>query len=397
MKKFRAGNKILITGTAVLLVIIALLPVSKEVVKKIKRPDYNEADYVYTLTVESESGEYTIDIPVSARKISGEDMQLCFDEAFEIIYADMKGNNPSLDEVRENLVFTEEIEKYGMTVQYSLNDYSVINCFGEVSNTSVTEAGAEYEIYANIFYDNLSQTYTIPVKVYPPIYTPEEEFVNKVSSEIAKQDAKSTSEEYMILPEKVEDIEISFWDKGESRIPIVICMAICGFLFWYYRKYTVTKNLAIKREKQMRMDYSEIVEKLLLLMGAGMSGRNAFIKIAADYQKEKGEVHYAYEEIQMAGNRISTGCSEEEVYSDFGRRCRIHCYIKLGSLMIQNIKKGGEDFMMLLREETSDAFNERKAMARKAGEEAGTKLLLPMMLMLLIVLVVIIVPAFMSF
>ena len=45
----------------------------------------------------------------------------------------------------------------------------------------------------------------------------------------------------------------------------------------------------------------------------------------------------------------------------------------------------------------TEAFIERKALARKAGEEAGTKLLLPMGLMLCVVMVVIIVPAFMSF
>ena len=43
-----------------------------------------------------------------------------------------------------------------------------------------------------------------------------------------------------------------------------------------------------------------------------------------------------------------------------------------------------------------EALEERRARARKAGEQAGTKLLFPMMLMLLVVLVVIMVPAFMS-
>ena len=43
------------------------------------------------------------------------------------------------------------------------------------------------------------------------------------------------------------------------------------------------------------------------------------------------------------------------------------------------------------------AFEKQKNMARKLGEEAGTKLLLPMMLMLGIVMVLIIVPAYFSF
>ncbi len=49
-----------------------------------------------------------------------------------------------------------------------------------------------------------------------------------------------------------------------------------------------------------------------------------------------------------------------------------------------------------MRSECKDALQERKANARRLGEEAGTKLLLPMIMMLAIVMVVIIVPAFVS-
>ena len=41
-------------------------------------------------------------------------------------------------------------------------------------------------------------------------------------------------------------------------------------------------------------------------------------------------------------------------------------------------------------------FEERKARAKRLGEEAGTKLLVPMFFMLAVVLVIVIVPAFMS-
>jgi len=46
--------------------------------------------------------------------------------------------------------------------------------------------------------------------------------------------------------------------------------------------------------------------------------------------------------------------------------------------------------------ESIQAFEDRKARARRLGEEAGTKLLLPMFLMLAVVLVIVIVPAFLS-
>ena len=43
----------------------------------------------------------------------------------------------------------------------------------------------------------------------------------------------------------------------------------------------------------------------------------------------------------------------------------------------------------LLKLESIQAFEERKAQAKRLGEEAGTKLLLPMFLMLAVVLVIV--------
>ena len=49
-----------------------------------------------------------------------------------------------------------------------------------------------------------------------------------------------------------------------------------------------------------------------------------------------------------------------------------------------------------IEQEVSDAFEERKNLAKKSGEEAGTKMLFPMMMMFGIIIVIIMVPAFLS-
>jgi len=62
----------------------------------------------------------------------------------------------------------------------------------------------------------------------------------------------------------------------------------------------------------------------------------------------------------------------------------------------QNRKSGTRNLRTLLELELADAWEQRKNLARKLGEEAGTKLLLPLFLMLGIVMVIIMVPAMMS-
>ena len=53
--------------------------------------------------------------------------------------------------------------------------------------------------------------------------------------------------------------------------------------------------------------------------------------------------------------------------------------------------------MKLLELEAIDAFEERKNMAKKYGEEAGTKMLFPMIVMLVVVMGIIMLPAVMAF
>ncbi len=62
--------------------------------------------------------------------------------------------------------------------------------------------------------------------------------------------------------------------------------------------------------------------------------------------------------------------------------------------MSQNLKRTRRDYGTF--KQVIQAFEERKARAKRLGEEAGTKLLLPMFLMLAVVLIIVIVPAFLT-
>ena len=155
-----------------------------------------------------------------------------------------------------------------------------------------------------------------------------------------------------------------------------------------------------KRQQQMLLDYPEIVSKLSLLLGAGMNLTLAWEKIAFDYrdkrQKQAVGIRYAYEEMLVALYEIQEGVGELQAIENYGERCGLSAYRKLASLIIQNIRKGAKGMQKLLEEEEREAFEARKARAKKAGEEAGTKLMLPMILMLILVLVILIVPAGLS-
>ena len=117
-----------------------------------------------------------------------------------------------------------------------------------------------------------------------------------------------------------------------------------------------------------------------------------------DYQKQKfGKQQYIYEEMQVACHQLRNGIMEEQVYEDWGKRCSEMRIKRLSYLLAVHVKKGNAQLLELLAREAESAQEDRRGQARKLGEEAGTKLLLPMMLMLLIVMFIILLPAWAGF
>ena len=65
----------------------------------------------------------------------------------------------------------------------------------------------------------------------------------------------------------------------------------------------------------------------------------------------------------------------------------------MGSLLAQNLKKGSKGLIHILETEAAEGMEERKQQAKKLGEEAGTKLLIPMMMMLVLVMGILVIPS----
>ena len=136
----------------------------------------------------------------------------------------------------------------------------------------------------------------------------------------------------------------------------------------------------------LELEYPDLVSKLALLLGAGMTLQGAFRKIAGAYGQKRTQNKTAempaYE--GDAGRLPTDGerCGEQRAYEHFGERCGVASYRKLAGILTQNLQKGTRGITVLLEQEAQNAFEERKHAAKRYGEEAGTKLLFPMMLML---------------
>ena len=129
-----------------------------------------------------------------------------------------------------------------------------------------------------------------------------------------------------------------------------------------------------------------------------MTIRNAWEKIVQNYEQQKESMgkRPLYEEMLVTLHEIQGGVSESEAYERFGKRCGTSTYMKFGAMLSQNLRKGSKGISDILRMEAIQSFENRKSTAKRLGEEAGTKLLMPMLGMLAVVFIMVMVPAFLS-
>lgn len=144
------------------------------------------------------------------------------------------------------------------------------------------------------------------------------------------------------------------------------------------------------------LTYPVLIDKLLLYLEAGLTVKGALTKLVTEDSNNKIS-KYLISELKYMLNEVNSGLPEAEGYSRLGARINLGSYMKLASLLSQNIRKGTKDILLMLRREEEAALLQKREFARKKGEEAGTKLLLPMILMLSVVMVIVVLPAFLSF
>lgn len=366
----------------------------------IDRNAYGQGEKQVTLKarIEGEETEKEVSYTVDERHYTIEEITYLYEKAKEQLEKVILGENASLEKVTENLVLPEQVEGYPFQVYWESSSYSLLQTDGTVLNAELTEPEI-VTLTAHFQYEEMEWEEVVPVQVYPAVYTEEERWIQRIEKSLESENQKSKTDKVMLLPEQIGTRKI-VWEEvmEDSSSYFFLLLCVTAVAVFYLKGREVEQGLE-KRRKELMLDYSEIINKLLLYLGAGMTIRNAFRKMGEDYKKQEisNRKRYAYEEILLLCYELQSGIPEVEAYEHLGKRCQVQPYMKLSALLSQNLRKGSNDLLVLLRQEAAGAFAERKNTAKKLGEEAGTKLLVPMMMMLCIVMVLIMIPAYFSF
>ncbi|MDO5425801.1 MAG: hypothetical protein Q4F41_19000 [Eubacteriales bacterium] len=371
---------------------------------EIVRPGYGEGALETELEVwiEGESEKTLVPFQVSERKYTDVQAEELLDTLMENLEKEVLGENESLDEVRKSLVFPETLANGTVAVEWLTEPADIVDYMGRITE-ELPKEGATVRIQGTLTCQGKEAIWSAYARILPEIRSAEEERRILLQEALEQADSEAMEQEKMKLPTTSEGKQIFWEEPEESFLEVLAALLILCAAAVYFREEQELENQIRRRRRQMIMDYPGLLYKMAMLLGAGLTIQGVFFRIGKEYREReekaggrKQEIHYAYEEILTTCFEMRNGVGEAKAYENFGARCQIEKYRKLGSLLAQNLRKGSKGLIAVLETEAAEGMEERRQQAKKLGEEAGTKLLLPMMMMLVLVMGILVVPAVIS-
>ena len=363
----------------------------------ILRAEQGGEEKTVLLTAKRENGEkIDTEITVKESRFRDGELETLYEDMLQEAVKTALGENDSWDNIHDDLQFMQRIDGYPFVLSWESDDYRYVTNSGRIAKwqevKDLTQPSklvaltlrAEYYDFVreHIFYANIC-----PVSV--------ETFNEKTANLLKQAEEENPYYDKVILPEVIEGEKVVWTERTEHVSRNIFLLTLAGaFASWILHDRELQKKAALRKE-QIAGEYPAVISKLSLYLGAGMNLKGAWEKVAGEGGKNKSV--NVYEEMRFTCHEMDGGISEAEAYERFGKRIRLQRYIRLTTLLVQNLRKGNEALLFQLRQEAFLAMEEHAVQIKRAGEEMGTKLLFPMLLMMGMTMVLIMVPAFLSF
>lgn len=375
------------------------------------RPGYGESDLDQSLnvTISGEDESENVEFHLSARRYSDAQVRIFLADAEAEMLQDAAGENESLDEVRGALALKPAWQNGLVSASYGFDPPDMVDGDGTIIGRPA-ETGTIVQIDATLTMQGQERLCRFAAVLYPAILSEKQQLQEDIRAALDSADQDDPQSTTVTLPSEVGRKTLRWYYPESSSSAMLIAFFVLLPILLYVRSDEKVREEVKKRSQQLDLDYSELLWKLTLLLSAGLTIRGAMERIASQYEQGRclsrsrdgrrnrspAPRHYVYEELRLTLREIESGVPEAAAYENFGRRCQLPAYIKLGSLLAQNLTKGSRGLTDTLEREASLSLAQHKAAAKKMGEKAAMKLLMPMIMMLTVVLAILCVPALLS-
>ena len=349
------------------------------------------------LQVETEDGvreEVTITIPEF--RYSEKEAQRLLEKKAKELDGKILGENRTLTHIDHNLDLPASFSDSDITIQWSSTKPEYLRWDGTLLS-GIPEEGCPALLLATLYLQDQMLDYRRDIVLFPS----EEKgaFAGELQEETEKLNQPSSGNRFL-LPGEWKGKKLKWFQKNEQAGSGLCLLLLAGIFYCAASDRNRREHAEKKRKEQLELAYPELVSKIQLMTGAGLSVRNVFRRLTEDCRREQAggkKGSPALEEAARTWQEMENGVLERDAYEHLGERCGLAVYRELALLLEQNRKRGNAKMNELLEHEAQRAFETRKRTARAEGEKVSVRLLLPMGMMLVIVMALILVPAFLSF
>lgn len=333
-----------------------------------------------------DGGKINVEADISPRRYGQEELEDFFEAMVRELEQQALGENDAWERITEDLRMSDSVEGYPFLLEWSCRPYGLVSSDGTVT---APDQPATVRISVKATCEGFEREHFFDAVICPR--EKETSMEGKVQEALRLANEAQPEKEEVLLPKMIDGKNIIWAEEKEYSSPAILllgaCAAVCACIFAVKER----ENRQKERREKMEAAYGTIVGKLSLYLDAGLNVRGAWEKIT-----KEGRENPIYEEMQITVREMEGGIGEAEAYERFGKRVLLQRYVRLGTLLVQNLQKGNAALLVQLHQEVLLSGEELAASVRRKGEEISTKLLLPMMLLLGIVMVWIMIPAFLS-
>lgn len=366
----------------------------------LERPDFEGEEQQILVEGLGEEG-IPLEVQISPRQYKPEEARALYQQILEELPGRILGENDSLSQVEHDLELIREIPEYGVSLKWESSRPEFVDSYGRVNRQGMGEEKEEVWLRVELTDSHTSETYQLQAWVLPETTTPQENALLQLKECLKEEDYAQRYSPVLKLPEELEGKALAYRSLQEPVFASIAFLGVAAALMLVVKERSDREREIKERKNQLLLDYPELLSKMMIFLGAGMTARNAWEQMTEDYLRlrklGKREKRWVYEEMYEACGQMKRGIPEGQAYLEFGRRCGLPCYTKFAGFLEQSRKNGAKNLREHLRLEMEEAYEQRKHEAKRLGEEASTKLLLPLFLMLGVVMVMVAVPAMLEF
>ena len=349
-------------------------------------------------SIEGVEGTFDYSIEVEAMRPTQELAEAYFDQAIAEIDNDF--SLLSFMDRKTELPLMENYVKNKVSAKWEVVPWEVVKSDGTIVYEKIPKEGSLVNFSVKLFCGEYERIYQFSLEI-PYLDKSQTEKVFDAMEDWVMSEMEQEGTDKLVLPTELLGKRI-IWSQEKSnltvRILILEGVATMVLILVTRKKKEEDEK---KRMQLLDSDYPEIVGQLTLLLGAGMNIRQAWNIIATRYldNRQNGALieKIAYEGIVKMNHRIEEGENEKIAYEEFANEMKSASFHRLIRLLIGNLEKGAKGICTMLEQESKLAYEQRILQAKKAGEEASTRMLMPLMLMMLVVMTIVMTPAMVDF